>query len=67
MIAAGFLAWFLAMDGSYSRLDGFILFACIISYTGYLIYSSIKTQTLGQTTAADDEFSAEINRTALPP
>lgn len=61
MIAAGFLAWFLAMDGSYSRLDGFILFACIISYTGYLIYSSLKTRTSGQTTMLDDEFSAEIN------
>lgn len=30
MIAAGFLAWFLALDGSYSRIDGLILFSCII-------------------------------------
>ncbi|QEY59535.1 calcium/sodium antiporter [Pseudomonas sp. C27(2019)] len=60
MIAAGFLAWFLAMDGSYSRFDGFILFACIISYTGYLIYSSLKTWS-AETTAADEEFSAEVN------
>ncbi len=61
MIAAGFLAWFLAMDGSYSRLDGLILFACIIIYTGYLITSSLKTWKPGQTSDNDDEYSTQIN------
>ena len=61
MIAAGFLAWFLAMDGSYSRLDGLILFACIIAYTSYLIFSSLKTWKLGQNTETEAEYSAQIN------
>ncbi|WP_205341023.1 calcium/sodium antiporter [Denitrificimonas caeni] len=67
MIAAGFLAWFLAMDGSYSRLDGLILFACIIAYTSYLIISSLKAWKPGQVTAGDDEYSAEINPHRLAP
>lgn len=61
MIAAGFLAWFLAMDGSYSRLDGLILFTCIIVYTSYLIISSLKAWKAGQTLDIDDEYSAQIN------
>ncbi len=58
MIAAGFLAWFLAMDGSYSRLDGLILLSCIIFYTGYLIVSSLRS---GKAVEVDDEYSAAIN------
>ena len=60
MIGAGFLAWFLALDGSYSRLDGLILFTCIVVYTGYLIISSLKAFKPGQV-SGDDEYSAEIN------
>ena len=61
MIAAGFLAWLLALDGSYSRVDGFILFTCIIAYTSYLIFSSLKTWKAGQSTDIDVEYSAQIN------
>ncbi len=61
MIAAGFLAWLLALDGSYSRLDGFILFICIIFYTGYLVFSSLKTWRAGQALDGDDEYSTQIN------
>ncbi len=61
MIAAGFLAWFLAMDGSYNRLDGLILFSCIVIYTGYLIISSLKAWKPDQALAGDDEYSAQIN------
>jgi len=61
MIAAGFLAWFLAMDGSYSRLDGLILFTCIVVYTGYLIISSLKAWKPDQTMAGDAEYSAQLN------
>ncbi|HZJ95311.1 MAG TPA: calcium/sodium antiporter [Thiopseudomonas sp.] len=60
MIAAGFLAWLLALDGSYSRLDGLILFACIIIYTGYLIISSLRAWKPGQKTDID-EYSAQVN------
>ncbi len=61
MIAAGFLAWLLAMDGSYSRLDGLILFTCIIIYTGYLIISSLKAWQAGKAIEVDDEYSSQIN------
>lgn len=61
MIAAGFLAWFLALDGSYSRLDGLILFACIVTYTGYLIVSSLRAWRPGQAADIDDEYSAQVN------
>lgn len=61
MIAAGFLAWFLAMDGSYSRIDGLILLSCIVLYTGYLIISSLRTWKPGQTINSDDEYSAQVN------
>jgi len=61
MIAAGLLAWFLAMDGSYSRLDGFILFACIVSYTGYLIVSSLKRWRPGQAVDIDEEYITQVN------
>jgi cation:H+ antiporter len=61
MIAAGFLAWLLAMDGSYSRLDGLILFTCIVVYTGYLIISSLKAWKPDQTMAGDAEYSAQLN------
>ena len=61
MIAAGLLAWFLALDGSYSRIDGLILFSCIIIYTGYLIISSLKAFKAGKTLASDDEYTADIN------
>ena len=61
MIAAGFLAWFLALDGSYSRIDGLILFSCIIVYTGYLIISSLKAFKAGKTLVSDDEYTADIN------
>lgn len=67
MIAAGLLAWFLAMDGSYSRLDGLILFACIIAYTGYLIISSLRAWKPGQSPDSDDEYSAQINPHRLAP
>lgn len=61
MIGAGFLAWLLAMDGSYSRLDGLILFACIIFYTSYLIISSLKAWKAGQSVESNDEYSTQIN------
>ncbi|HKM36872.1 MAG TPA: calcium/sodium antiporter [Thiopseudomonas sp.] len=61
MIAAGFLAWLLALDGSYNRLDGLILFSCIIAYTSYLIISSLKAWKAGKAIDIDDEYSAQVN------
>ncbi|MDY0205530.1 MAG: calcium/sodium antiporter [Pseudomonas sp.] len=61
MIAAGFLAWLLALDGSYNRLDGLILFSCIIAYTSYLIISSLKAWKAGKAIDIDDEYSSQVN------
>jgi len=61
MIAASILAWVLAMDGSYSRLDGLILFACVVTYTSYLILSSLRKYKLGKLSVEDSEYSEQIN------
>lgn len=44
MIGASLLAWFLAMDQQYGRLDGVLLFGGVLSYTGFLIVSSLKSR-----------------------
>ncbi|MEB2326632.1 MAG: calcium/sodium antiporter [Pseudomonas sp.] len=44
MIGASLLAWFLAMDEQYGRLDGMLLFGAVLSYTGFLIISSLKSR-----------------------
>ena len=44
MIGASLLAWFLAMDEQYGRLDGVLLFGAVLSYTGFLIVSSLKSR-----------------------
>ncbi|EKM97409.1 calcium/sodium antiporter [Stutzerimonas degradans] len=44
MIGASLLAWFLAMDEQYGRLDGVLLFGAVLSYTGFLIISSLKSR-----------------------
>jgi cation:H+ antiporter len=40
MIAASVLLLFFAQDGAISRLEGGILFTCIVTYTGFLIRQS---------------------------
>ncbi|HZJ91918.1 MAG TPA: calcium/sodium antiporter [Thiopseudomonas sp.] len=67
MIAAGFLAWLLALDGSYNRLDGLILFSCIVAYTSYLIISSLKAWKAGKVIDIDDEYSAQVNPSRFAP
>ncbi|MFT0211667.1 calcium/sodium antiporter [Pseudomonas sp. F1_0610] len=59
MIAASALAWALAIDGSYSRADGLILFAAILAYTGYLIFDSIRKRNKGEAIEVDDEYTAD--------
>ncbi|CAM5489213.1 MAG: calcium/sodium antiporter [Pseudomonadaceae bacterium] len=44
MIGASLLAWFLAMDEQYGRLDGVLLFGAVLSYTGFLVVSSLKSR-----------------------
>ena len=56
MILASLLAWVLGFDGEYDRLDGAILFSCIVAYTGYLVVSSIRAKQRGEAVEADDEY-----------
>ena len=63
MIGASLVTFALAWDGELSRLDGALLFAGVLSYTGFLIYSARKDKG-----AQDDEFAEEfgLNEPAKP-
>lgn len=58
LIAAGLLVWALGANGVLSRLDGALLFACIVAYTLYMVISTLReskreAQAAGE--ASDDE------------
>ncbi|GHC25573.1 sodium:calcium antiporter [Kushneria pakistanensis] len=42
LIAAGLLVWALGANGVLSRLDGALLFACIVAYTMFMVISSMR-------------------------
>lgn len=55
MIGASLLTYALALDGGLSKIDGAVLFACVVGYTAFLIYQSRK-----ESKQADDEFDDEF-------
>lgn len=57
MIGASLVVYALAWDGSLSRLDGALLFAGVLAYTGFLIISSRRDKSA---VAEDDEFAKEF-------
>ncbi len=63
MIGASLLTYALAWDGALSRIDGAVLFLCVVAYTGFLIVSSRRNNA-----PADDEFAKEfgLEETAKP-
>lgn len=61
MIGASLLTFGLAWDGSLSRLDGALLFAGVLTYTGFLIYSARKDKG-----GDDDEFAKEFGLDEVP-
>ena len=63
MIGASLLTYALAWDGALSRIDGAVLFLCVLAYTGFLIVSSRRNNA-----PADDEFAKEfgLEETAKP-
>lgn len=61
MIGASLLTFGLAWDGSLSRLDGALLFAGVLTYTGFLIYSARKDKG-----GDDDEFAKEFGLDETP-
>lgn len=45
MIAASLLVWLLAVDGRFSKVEGALLFGCLLAYLGYLFFQSRNTNT----------------------
>jgi cation:H+ antiporter len=56
MIGASLLTLGLAWDGSLSKLDGLLLFTCVLAYSAFLIISSYRDKNA----PADDEFAKEF-------
>lgn len=62
MIAASLLVYALALDGSLSRMDGGLLFGCIIAYTAFLVIKGRQDNN----NRANDEFSEEYGLHGTP-
>ncbi len=62
MIGVSLLAWVLANDGSFGRLDGLLLFGGVVTYTAFLIISSRREKAA----AGKDEFAEEYGLDAPP-
>ncbi|WP_349572059.1 calcium/sodium antiporter [Azotobacter salinestris] len=58
MIGASLLAWLLAADQSYGRLDGALLFAGILAYTTFQVRSSLRAKNNGETNEFEEEYGA---------
>ena len=61
MIGASLVTFGLAWDGELSRFDGTLLFAGVLAYTGFLIYSARKDKG-----GDDDEFAKEFGLDEAP-
>ncbi|MDH0623351.1 calcium/sodium antiporter [Pseudomonas chengduensis] len=61
MIGASLVTFGLAWDGELSRFDGALLFAGVLAYTGFLIYSARKDKG-----GDDDEFAKEFGLNEAP-
>lgn len=61
MIGASLVVYALAWDGALSRLDGALLFAAVLTYTGFLIYSARK-----DSGGEDDVFAKEFGLDEKP-
>lgn len=64
MIGASLLVYALAWNGQLGRLEGALLFACVVGYTLFLIVQSRRDA--GAATAPDDEFAKEFGLTETP-
>ncbi|MDP3977162.1 MAG: calcium/sodium antiporter [Pseudomonas sp.] len=62
MIGASLVVYALAWDGSLSTLDGALLFAGVVAYSGFLIISSMRDKS----SAVDDEFAKEFGLQETP-
>ncbi len=57
LIGASLLALALGLDGGFGRIDGFVLFAALIAYLGFLLYQG-KEESAGVRDANATEFGA---------
>jgi cation:H+ antiporter len=62
MIGASLVVYALAWDGGLSRLDGALLFTGVLTYTGFLIISSLRDKSSSE----DDEFAKEFGLHEAP-
>ncbi|SDT90111.1 cation:H+ antiporter [Pseudomonas pohangensis] len=62
MIGASLLAYGLALDGNLSRLDGALLFACILAYTTFQVIKGRQDKAA----ASSDEFTEEYGLHEAP-
>lgn len=60
MIGASLLAWLLAMDQRYGRLDGVLLFAGILAYTGFQVRSALRSPNSGASSEFDVEYGKKV-------
>lgn len=60
MIAASVVVFLMGLDGRLGRIDGIILFTCILIYTGYLIVQSRKAGAAA--VAADGEQEEAVKK-----
>lgn len=56
MIGASLLAWLLAIDQHYGRLDGILLFAGIVAYTAFQVRSGLSAKANGETNEFEVEY-----------
>ncbi len=61
MVGASVLLLALAWDGSLSVLDGVVLFAGALVYTGLLLWNTRRERMLGRASALLEEFAAETD------
>ena len=56
MIGASLLAWLLAIDQHYGRLDGLFLFASLLAYIAFQIRGSLRAKTNGESNEFEEEY-----------
>ncbi|TBW11995.1 calcium/sodium antiporter [Azotobacter chroococcum subsp. isscasi] len=56
MIGASLLAWLLAIDQHYGRLDGILLFAGIVAYTVFQVRSGLSAKANGESSEFEVEY-----------
>jgi len=59
MIGASVLLFLLGMDGKIGRIDGILLFSCVVSYTVFLIRQSRRENSAAVKAEYESEFAAK--------